>query len=242
MMKKWLFGIVAALLCLPLCGCEFMDKLSNSPGAKYNRRMSEATEYSVEMTYQHNDEAVIYIRTSVKDGVYAYRFTQEKEYFGGLVTGETALVYRELWCADKHYKIEESTALIRMGRYAELEYGEKQSDKNPAECKENKVYYYTTMVTVSSFFAGMFDPVEEVDGGKTLQKIVMGDLTYWFDENDLLVKFVMVNEDEVTTVTYDNYKFENIDAAPLAPPSGLLYTKVEESELVFQFDLKIGTL
>ncbi|MBQ2712872.1 MAG: hypothetical protein IJF71_05780 [Clostridia bacterium] len=240
-MKKVLTLLLVCMLAFAFTGCgQFFEDFVNSPGAKYNQKMSEATAYQVEMTYQFGEEDVIYVDCTVKDGSYAYVFTKTQDILGGLFEVESAIVYRELWTPEMHYRIQEpNTSLLPVGVYVPYTYANVPEGKNPAECEENAIYYYTNIVTLSSWLSGFVAPVEEEVDGKILRKVAVGDTaTYWFDENDLLVKFVYSDsEGNSYKLTYDNYVFDNIDESALAIPTAPLYQQVNEEDLNFDFSL-----
>lgn len=211
-----------------LAGCKSKD------GENYNSVINEAEEYSFELVYTDTSAtAPVYVNCYYKDGKYAYRFSLE-----GFDNGE--LAYRRIFTGGKLYEIRESkTDLSWAGQY-------KVNENVSANDERNFIYKYTNLITAGSY-ATMLTSGEDVvyrdtdcreyefsyDGRR---------FTYVFEkETSLLLKFVTEEGDNVKTLEYYDYKFENIDTACLYPPTtfgingGGINLYLETDKLVYEY-------
>lgn len=230
-MRKIIVTVTMILIsvCLfTLSGC------GGKEGVNYNSLMSNADEYSFEIVYTDSSEPnPVYVTCYRKDGAYAYRFS--------LVEFDYAeLAYRQIFRGNRLYEIcEVKTDLVWTGQY-------KVNENVSANDERNFIYKYTNLITAGSY-ATMLTSGEDVvyrdtdcreyefsyDGRR---------FTYVFEkETSLLLKFVTEEGDNVKTLEYYDYKFENIDTACLYPPTtfgingGGINLYLETDKLVYEY-------
>ena len=230
-MRKIIVTVTMILIsvCLfTLSGC------GGKEGVNYNSLMSNADEYSFEIVYTDSSEPnPVYVTCYRKDGAYAYRFS--------LVEFDYAeLAYRQIFRGNRLYEIcEVKTDLVWTGQY-------KINENVGTHDERNFIYKYTDLITTGSYATmlttGKKSVYRDLDCIEYNFTYDGKNFTYVFEKDtDLLLKFVMREGDNVKTLEYFNYKFENIDTACLYPPTafgingGQVSLYFETDELIYEY-------
>lgn len=210
-----------------------MTSCSNTMSIDYSKKLANADEYSFNIVYTDStQESPVYISCYAKGGSYAYRFSKNS-------FDDANLAYRQIFTNGTFYEISEMKKLgVWTGEY-------KKTEEVEVTYEGNFMYKYSTSITSGSFLT-LFQKGKEVvyNGVECRQFDFAFDgnaYTYVFEnESSNLVKFVLTTEDNVKTLLYSDYKFENINTDCLEIPStsvGLdgvqLYREVEN--LAYQF-------
>lgn len=220
--------ILISVCLFTLSGC------GGKEGVNYNSLMSNADEYSFEIVYTDSSEPnPVYVTCYRKDDAYAYRFS--------LVEFDYAeLAYRQIFRGGRLYEIcEVKTDLVWTGQY-------KVNENVGAHDERNFIYKYTDLITTGSYAtmltSGKKSVYRDLDCIEYSFTYDGKNFTYVFEKDtDLLLKFVMREGDDVKSLEYYNYKFENIDTACLYPPTafgingGQVSLYFETDELIYEY-------
>lgn len=226
---------VCKLLCsiLIMVTVFVMTSCTNTISIDFSNKLANTNEYSFNIVYTDSQqETPIYISCYAKDGSYAYRFSKNS-------FDDGRLAYRQIFSDKTFYEISESKTLgVWTGEY-------KKTEEVDVTYEGNFMYKYTTSITSGSFLT-LFQKGKEVEyNGVTCRQFDFAydgkAYTYVFEnETSNLLKFVLTTEDNVKTLEYSDYKFENIDTDCLEIPStsigsdGVhLYREVEQ--LTYEF-------
>lgn len=204
--------VVLSLVIGALFACTMLNGCTNSHSIDYNSKLQNATEYSFNIVYTTNTSTdPIYISCYMKNGEYAYRFSQNG-------FNNENLAYRQIFADNTFYEICESKKNgLWVGEFKKTEQVQVTYDKN-------FMYKYSVYITHGAY-ATLFTegtPIEYKGVPCTQMQIEFEGklITYVFEtESSNLVKFVLVDGENITTLEYSDYKFDSIDTECLTLPN-----------------------
>jgi len=198
--------IVTSITCFSACS---QSGFLNTSATEYRNKINSASEYSMRIKYNYNNFPSVFVDCYYKNEAFSYRYSTS-------ITHDY-LTYREIFIDQTHYRLLEAY-LGLAGQYTEASPIEATSDSN-------FVYKYTKKLIDNSVYT-MLKRAKKVElNGKKVTFFEISyegiDYEFYYDENSLLVKFVMKEGGNTTTLTYSDYVFENVSTTYFTLPKDM---------------------